>query len=221
MSRKTLSLTPRLYDYLLSVGVRQHPVLEQLAADTARMPEAEMQISPEQGAFMALLVELTGAKRCLEVGVFTGYSALAVALAMPEDGRLLACDVNEKWTAIARTYWTEAGVEDKIHLRLAPALETLDNFLAEGMAGSFDFAFIDADKTEYAAYYERALELLRPGGLMVVDNVLCGGKAADPANTSADMLSRRDFNASLYQDERITLSMIPVADGLTLAIKRS
>ena len=221
MSRKTLSLTPRLYDYLLSVGVRQHPVLEQLAADTARMPEAEMQISPEQGAFMALLVELTGAKRCLEVGVFTGYSALAVALAMPEDGRLLACDVNEKWTAIARTYWAEAGVEDKIHLHLAPALETLDNFLAEGIAGSFDFAFIDADKTEYAAYYERALELLRPGGLMVVDNVLCGGKAADPANTSADTLSRRDFNASLYQDERITLSMIPVADGLTLAVKRS
>jgi predicted O-methyltransferase YrrM len=221
MSRKTLSLTPRLYDYLLSVGVRQHPVLEQLAADTARMPEAEMQISPEQGAFMALLVELTGAKRCLEVGVFTGYSALAVALALPEDGQLLACDVNEKWTAIARTYWAEAGVEDRIHLHLAPALETLDNFLAEGIAGSFDFAFIDADKTEYAAYYERALELLRPGGLMVVDNVLCGGKAADPANTSADTLSRRDFNASLYQDERITLSMIPVADGLTLAIKRS
>jgi predicted O-methyltransferase YrrM len=221
MSRKTLSLTPRLYDYLLSVGVRQHPVLERLAADTARMPEAEMQISPEQGAFMALLVELTGAKRCLEVGVFTGYSALAVALALPEDGQLLACDVNEKWTAIARTYWAEAGVEDRIHLHLAPALETLDNFLAEGIAGSFDFAFIDADKTEYAAYYERALELLRPGGLMVVDNVLCGGKAADPANTSADTLSRRDFNASLYQDERITLSMIPVADGLTLAIKRS
>jgi caffeoyl-CoA O-methyltransferase len=185
------------------------------------MPEAEMQISPEQGAFMALLVELTGAKLCLEVGVFTGYSALAVALAMPEDGRLLACDVNEKWTAIARTYWAEAGVEDKIHLHLAPALETLDNFLADGIAGSFDFAFIDADKTEYAAYYERVLELLRPGGLMVVDNVLCGGKAADPANTSTDTLSRRDFNASLYQDERITLSMIPVADGLTLAVKRS
>ena len=220
MTRETLPLTPRLYDYLLSVGVREHPVLKRLAAESDALPDAEMRISPEQGAFMALLVEIMGVKRCLEIGVFTGYSALAVALALPADGRIVACDVNREWTAVARRYWTEAGVKDKIDLRLAPALETLDTLMAEGAAGSFDFAFIDADKSEYTAYYERVLELLRPGGLMVVDNVLCGGRVADAGDTSTDTLSRRDFNAALHQDKRITLSMIPVADGLTLAVKR-
>jgi len=220
MTRKSLHLTPRIYDYLLAMGVRQHPVLERLAADTARMAEANMQVSPEQGAFMAFLVELMGAKRCLEIGVFTGYSALAVALALPDDGRLLACDVNEKWTAMARSYWAEAGVKEKIHLHLAPAIKTLDDLLAEGAAGSFDFAFLDADKTEYAAYYERVLELLRPGGLMMVDNVLYSGHLADPDKTDDNIEALRIFNTALYHDQRITLSMIPVADGLTLAIKR-
>lgn len=219
MSRKTLPLTPRLYDYLLSVGVREHPVLRRLAAETDKMAEANMRIAPEQGAFMALLVQLTGAKRCLEIGVFTGYSALAVALALPGDGRLLACDVNEKWTTMARRYWAEAGVEDKIHLHLAPALKTLDDLLAEGAAGSFDFAFLDADKTGYAAYYERVLELLRPGGLMIADNVLYNGHLADPNKTSANIEALREFNAALHRDQRITLAMIPVADGLTLAVK--
>ncbi len=220
MTRQTLPLTPRLHDYLLAVGVRDHPVLKRLAAETDTLADANMRIGPEQGAFMALLVELMGAKRYLEIGVFTGYSALAVALALPEDGQIVACDTSEEWTAMAQAYWAEAGVEGKIDLRLAPALETLDDLLAEGAANSFDFAFIDADKSEYAAYYERVLELLRPGGLMVVDNVLCGGRVADAGDTSADTLSRRDFNAALHQDERITLSMIPVADGLTMAVKR-
>ena len=220
MTRQTLPLTPRLHDYLLAVGVRDHPVLKRLAAETDTLADANMRIGPEQGAFMALLVELMGAKRYLEIGVFTGYSALAVALALPEDGQIVACDTSEEWTAMAQAYWAEAGVEGKIDLRLAPALETLDDLLAEGAANSFDFAFIDADKSEYAAYYERVLELLRPGGLMVVDNVLCGGRVSDAGDTSADTLSRRDFNAALHQDKRITLSMIPVADGLTLAVKR-
>jgi predicted O-methyltransferase YrrM len=220
MTRKSLPLTPRLYDYLLAVGVRQHPVLERLAADTARMAEANMQISPAQGAFMAFLVELMGAKRCLEIGVFTGYSALAVALALPDDGRLLACDVNEKWTTMARSYWAEAGVKKKIHLHLAPAIKTLDDLLTEGAASSFDFAFLDADKTEYAAYYERVLKLLRPGGLMMVDNVLYSGHLADPNKTGDNIEALRNFNTALHHDQRITLSMIPVADGLTLAIKR-
>jgi caffeoyl-CoA O-methyltransferase len=220
MTRESIPLTPRLHDYLLAVGVRQHPVLERLAADTARMAEADMQISPEQGAFMAFLVELMGAKRCLEIGVFTGYSALAVALALPDDGRLLACDINEKWTAMARSYWAEAGVKEKIHLHLAPAIKTLDDLLAEGATGSFDFAFLDADKTEYAAYYERVLELLRPGGLMVVDNVLYSGHLANQDKTGDNIEALRNFNTALHHDQRITLSMIPVADGLTLAIKR-
>ena len=220
MTRESLSFTPRLYDYLLAVGVRQHPVLKRLAAETAHMPEAEMQIAPEQGAFMALLVQLMGAKRCLEIGVFTGYSALAVALALPEDGQLLACDVSEEWTAMAQRYWAEARVKKKIDLRLAPALETLDDLLEDGAAGSFDFAFLDADKTGYAAYYERVLELLRPGGLIVADNVLYNGHLADPDKTSANIKALREFNTALFRDERITLSMIPVADGLTLAVKR-
>jgi predicted O-methyltransferase YrrM len=202
------------------VGVRQHPVLKRLAAETAHMLEAEMQIAPEQGAFMALLVQLMGAKRCLEIGVFTGYSALAVALALPDDGRLLACDVSEEWTAMAQRYWDEAGVKKKIDLRLAPALETLDDLLEDGAAGSFDFAFLDADKTGYAAYYERVLELLLPGGLIVADNVLYNGHLADPDKTSANIKALREFNTALFRDERITLSMIPVADGLTLAVKR-
>ena len=179
-----------------------------------------MQVGPEQGQFMALLVELLGARNALEVGTFTGYSALAVALALPEDGRLVACDVSEEWTAIGRRYWEEAGVAHKIDLRLAPAVETLDALLAEGCGGTFDFAFIDADKEGYDAYYERALELMRPGGLVVLDNTLWRGKVADPTISDADTEALRALNTKLAGDERVTLSLLPVGDGVTLARKR-
>ena len=169
---------------------------------------------------MALLVELMGATRCIEVGVFTGYSSLAVALALPPKGRITACDISEEFTAVARRYWAEAGVDHMIDLHLAPALETLDGLIAEGAKGSYDFAFIDAEKTEYADYYERLLTLLRPGGLILVDNVLWSGKVADPAIDSDDTVALRAFNEKLKADERISLSMLPVADGLTLARKR-
>ena len=194
--------------------------MRRLREETASMEQANMQIGPEQGQFMALLVELIGARSVLEVGTFTGYSALAMAVALPENGALVACDVSEEWTAIGRRYWEEAGVAHKIELRLAPALETLDALLAEGRAGTFDFAFIDADKEGYDAYYERALELVRLGGLIVLDNTLWEGKVADPAATDVDTEAIRAINAKLSLDERVTLSLIPVGDGLTLARKR-
>lgn len=179
-----------------------------------------MQLAPEQGQFLALLVELTGARRALEVGSFTGYSGLCLALALPADGRLVACDISEDFTAIARRYWTEAGVAEKIDLRLAPALESLDALLDGGAAGSFDFMFVDADKENYPNYYERGLGLLRPGGLMAIDNVLWGGAVADPARQDADTEAIRALNAKLRDDERVTLSLVPIGDGLTLARKR-
>ena len=194
--------------------------MRRLREETASMEQANMQISPEQGQFMALLVELIGARSVLEIGTFTGYSALAMAVALPENGVLVACDVSEEWTAIGRRYWEEAGVGHKIELRLAPALETLDALLAEGRAGTFDFAFIDADKEGYDAYYERALELVRLGGLIALDNTLWEGKVADPAATDVDTEAIRAINAKLALDERVTLSLIPVGDGLTLARKR-
>jgi len=181
---------------------------------------AQMQIGPEQGQFMALLVELMGARNALEIGTFTGYSALAVALALPEGGRLVACDISEEWTAVGRRYWEEAGVAHKIDLRLAPALETLDALLTEGRAGAFDFAFIDADKEGYDAYYERSLELVRTGGLIAFDNTLWGGKVVDPTATDVDTEAIRAINTKLAGDERVTLSLLPVGDGLTLARKR-
>ena len=179
-----------------------------------------MQIGPEQGQFMTLLVELIGARNALEVGTFTGYSALAVALGLPDDGCLVACDVSEEWTAIGRRYWEEAGVAHKIDLRLAPALETLDGLLAEGRAGTFDFAFIDAEKEAYDVYYERALELIRSGGLVALDNTLWEGKVVDPGVADVDTEAIRAINAKLVGDERVTLSLLPVGDGLTLARKR-
>lgn len=194
--------------------------MRRLREETASMEQANMQIGPEQGQFMALLIELIGARSVLEVGTFTGYSALAMAVALPENGALVACDVSEEWTAIGRRYWEEAGVAHKIELRLAPALETLDALLAEGRAGTFDFAFIDADKEGYDAYYERALELVRLGGLIALDNTLWEGKVADPAATDVDTEAIRAINAKLALDERVTLSLITVGDGLTLARKR-
>ena len=220
MSRQTLNLTDRLYDYLLDVSLREPPLLARLREETAKVPMAEMQISPEQGQFMALLVELIGAHRTLEVGTFTGYSALAVALALPPEGRVITCDINEEMTAIARRYWAEAGVIDKIDLRLAPAVDTLDALLADGQADQFDFAFIDADKTNYLAYYERTLGLLRSGGLIAVDNVLWNGAVADPKRQDDDTSAIRAFNEALHADERVSLSLLPISDGLTLARKR-
>ncbi|MCU0566725.1 MAG: class I SAM-dependent methyltransferase [Oculatellaceae cyanobacterium Prado106] len=216
---KTL-LDESIYHYILSVSLREPELLQQLRQETAQMPMGIMQIAPEQGQFMALLVQLIQAKKTLEVGVFTGYSSLSVALALPADGQMIACDVSEEYTAIARKYWQQAGVAGKIDLRIAPALETLDRLLAEGQASSFDFAFIDADKGNYPNYYERSLQLLRPGGLMAIDNVLWSGKVADPQVQDETTQAIRDFNQTLHQDQRVSLSLVAIADGLTLAMKR-
>ncbi len=220
MSNKTLPMTERLYGYLLSVSLREPEVLRRLREETARDPHAHMQIAPEQGQFMALLAELLGVRRALEIGVYTGYSALWVARVLPADGQLVACDVDADWTATARRYWEEAGVAHKIDLRLAPAGETLDGLLADGEAGTFDFIFIDADKENYARYYEQSLRLLRPGGLMAIDNVLWDGRVAEPETDDAETEAIRALNRKLLGDERISLSLVPVADGLTLALKR-
>jgi predicted O-methyltransferase YrrM len=217
---KFAPLTEHTYQYLLSVSSRESDVLRRLREETAALPNAQMQISPDQGQFMALLVQLLRAKKTLEVGVFTGYSSLVVAAALPADGRVVACDVSEEWTSIARRYWKEAGVAGKIDLRLAPATDTLDSLLAGGEAGTFDFAFIDADKSNYDNYYELSLKLLRAGGLMAIDNVLWSGRPADPKNQEPDTIAIRALNKKLHGDQRITLSMLSVADGLTLALKR-
>ncbi len=220
MANRTHVLTDALYAYLLEVSLREPEVLQQLREETAAYPRSAMQIGPEQGQFMALLVRLMGARKTLEVGVFTGYSALVVALALPPDGQVVACDISEDYTAVARRYWQQAGVAGKIDLRLAPALETLEGLLAHGQAGTFDFAFIDADKANYDAYYERTLRLLRPGGLVAFDNVLWGGKVADASQNDADTQALRALNRKLHHDQRIHLSLLPVGDGLTLALKR-
>ncbi|MEH2173095.1 class I SAM-dependent methyltransferase [Nostoc sp.] len=220
MPKQSIGLDNQLYNYLLSVSLREPEILEKLRQETANHPRSGMQISPEQGQFMSLLVQLIGAKKTLEVGVFTGYSSLSVALALPADGKIIACDVSEEFTAIARRYWQEAGVADKIDLRLAPALETLDRLLATGQAETFDFAFIDADKENYDGYYERSLQLVRPGGLIAIDNVLWSGQVADEQNQDESTQAIRALNEKLHHDERVTLSLVPIADGLTLAIKR-
>ena len=221
MSNKTFTLSDDLYRYMLSVSVRENDHLRRLREETATNPEASMQISPEQGQLMALLVTLMGVTRALEIGVFTGYSSLAVALALPPHGKLVACDRNPEWIAVARRYWKEAGVEEKIDLRLAPAMQTLDTMLAQGQQHSFDFIFIDADKKQYLGYYERSLALLRPGGLIAVDNVLWSGRVADPHNTDEETLALRTFNQRLREDDRVLVSLIPIGDGLTLAMKRT
>jgi len=219
MSNKTFTLSDDLYAYLFDQSVREPDVLRRLREETARDAMARMQIAPEQGQLMQLLVRLMGARRYLEVGVFTGYSSLAVALALPTDGRIVACDVSESWTKVARRYWAEAGVTEKIDLRLAPALQTLDGLIAGGASGSFDFAFIDADKTSYRAYYERALTLIRVGGLIAVDNTLWEGRVAEPKVRDADTQAIRDFNQHLRDDQRVHLCLIPIGDGLSLALK--
>ena len=220
MSRSSINLDDALYEYMLGVSLREADLLAQLREETARDPMARMQIAPEQGQFMAWLLKLMGASRGIEVGVFTGYSSLCAALAMGEQSYLLACDNSEEWTTVARRYWARAGIEDRIELRLAPALQTLDAALADGQAGSFDYAFIDADKENYAGYYERCLQLLRPGGVILIDNVLWDGRVVDPKEDDADTRAIRALNNALHDDERIDLSLVPIADGLSLCRKR-
>ena len=204
--------------YYERVAVREPPLLARLREETAKLPMARMQIAAEEGQLLALLIRLMGARRCVEVGVFTGYSSLVTALALPENGYLLACDVSREWTDIARRYWQEAGVSDRIDLRLAPAAQTLDAELVRA-AGTYDFAFIDADKENYIGYYERCLKLLRPGGLIAVDNTLWSGRVADPAVTDADTSALRAFNELVRRDQRVDFCLVPIADGVTLARK--
>jgi caffeoyl-CoA O-methyltransferase len=220
MSTRTLNLDDTLYDYVLAHSLREHPAQTALREATRTHRFAGMQISPEQGQLMAMLVRLIGARRCIEVGVFTGYSALSVALALPDDGRLLACDISDDYTRIALPFWQQAGVAQKIELVIAPALRTLDARLAAGGAGRHDFAFIDADKTGYDDYFERCLQLLRSGGLIAIDNTLWGGKVAGDAPGDADTLALQALNRKLHRDPRIDLALLPLGDGLTLARKR-
>ena len=220
MSNQTIGLTDALHQYLLNTSLREPEVLLALREETAKLPTANMQIAPEQGQFMAMLVHLCGARNIIEVGVYTGYSSLAMARALPENGRLLACDVSEEYTNIAQRYWSEAGVSSKIDLHLAPAIETLQTLRDDGAAGRFDIAFIDADKANYDEYYEHCLALLRQGGLIIVDNVLWGGSVIDPDKQDEDTCAIRAFNQKLLNDQRVDISLVPIGDGLTLARKR-
>lgn len=220
MANASLGLPADLQEYLVAIGLREPDVLRRLRDETAALPEHGMQIAPEEGMLLGLLVELIGARRCLEIGTFTGYSSTAVALALPADGRLVCLDVSDEWTALARRTWDEAGVADRVELRLGPAVESLDRLLADGGAGTFDFAFIDADKESYPAYYERVLTLLRTGGLVAIDNVFRAGRVADPAETDPGTAAIRGLNETIHGDERVSIAVVPIADGLTLARKR-
>ena len=216
---KSLSITEDLYNYILAVSSRESDIQRRLREETARHPMAIMQVSPDQAQFMSLLVELIGATTAIEIGVFTGYSALAVALALPPDGQLIACDISTEWTDTGKPYWQEAGVAEKIDLRIAPALDTLDALISAGQQGCFDFIFIDADKINYLNYYERALVLCRPGGLIAVDNVLWFGSVIDKNKQDESTEAIRAFNKKLHLDKRISLSLVPIGDGLMLARK--
>lgn len=220
MSMGTLTLTPALRDYLVAVGVREDPLLAALREETAALPEANMQISPEQGALMGLLARLVGARAILELGTFTGYSSIVLARGLQDGGRITCCDRSEAWTSIARRYWEQAGLVDKIELRLGPALDTLDRLIAEGRTGAYDLAFVDADKENLAEYHERVLVLLRSGGAVMYDNVLWGGAVLDPSDTRASTEAIRAFNAKVAVDPRVDLAMIPIGDGLTICRKR-
>lgn len=220
MSSRPTELTDALHDYLRKVSLREPKVLKRLRVETQKMPRGRLQITPEQGQFMALLVELIGAKRCFEIGTFTGYSACAVALALPPNGKLIACDISQDYTAVARRYWREAGVDKKVDLRIAPAIQTLDTLLKNNQAGKFDFGFIDADKPNYDGYYERSLKLLRKGGLLLIDNVLWGGSVIDKSDRDLSTRCVRALNKKIHGDKRVSISMIAIGDGLTLARKR-
>ncbi len=219
MGKKTLDLNDALYEYLLKVSLRDTEVLKSLREETNQLEMGIMQISADQGQFMALLVKLLNARRIVEVGTFTGYSSLVMAQALPGDGQIIACDISEEWTRVAKRYWKQAGVDHKIDLRLAPALTTLDKLLADGQSESFDFAFIDADKTGQQLYYERCLMLIRSGGLIAIDNVLWGGNVVNPEDQSEDTRAIREFNEFILNDDRVDISLVPVGDGLTLARK--
>jgi caffeoyl-CoA O-methyltransferase len=221
MANRSTELTEPLYDYMLSISLREPQVMSDLRAETAKLPEGGMQIGPDQAQFMGMLVKLIGAKRALEVGTFTGYSALTVALALPEDGQLVACDVSDEWTSIGRRYWQKAGVAHKIDLRIAPALETLGKMAADrSQHNSFDFAFIDADKDNYDAYFEYAMQLVRPGGLITIDNIFRGGAVIDAKDLDAGTDAIRQLNAKLKHDERVEVAVVSIGDGLTLARKK-
>jgi predicted O-methyltransferase YrrM len=210
-----LEISGALYDYVVAMGTRETREQRELRAETGGLPMGGMQIGADQGALLQALVRILRAKRCIEVGTFTGYSALSVALALPEDGKIVCCDVSEEWTSIARRYWKKAGVEAKIDLRIAPALETLAK-----LKGKYDFAFIDADKPNYWKYYERCLELLREGGLVAVDNTLWGGSVIQRGDRSESTVALREFNERVAQDRRVDIALVPIGDGLTLAVKR-
>ncbi len=220
MSSSTLQLNEKVQDYLLGHSLRESTVCQQLREETRPMKMGMMQVSPEQGQFMAFLVELTGTRKAVEVGTFTGYSALCIAQALPEEGTLVCCDVSEEWTAVGKKYWEQAGVSDRIDLRIGPAVDTLKAMCDSEEEGSFDFGFIDADKTNYQYYYEHVLALLRTGGLLLIDNVLWGGSVANLDKTDKDTEAIRALNTFLHHDDRVSLSMLPVGDGLTLALKR-
>ncbi|MFQ5469518.1 MAG: class I SAM-dependent methyltransferase [Gammaproteobacteria bacterium] len=220
MGKQTLNLDEALYEYLLSVSLRDSSIQKALREETDQLEMGVMQISADQAQFMALLVKLINAKTAIEIGVFTGYSALTVAQALPVDGRLVACDISKEWTDRARPYWQKAGVDHKIDLRLSPALDTLVSLSQDGETGSYDFAFIDADKVNQLQYYERCLNLIRPGGVIAIDNVLWGGAVIDPENTNEDTIAIRQFNEFLHSDDRVDISLVPIGDGLTLARKK-
>jgi predicted O-methyltransferase YrrM len=220
MANRSIQITEQLYDYMIANSVREPKILAELRAETSKLPMAMMQIGPEQGQFMALLVRLIGAKNIVEVGTFTGYSSLAMALALGKDARITCCDISEEFTAVARKYWAKAGVADRIELKLGPAADSLQAMLKEGAKGKVDFAFIDADKTNYETYYDLVLQMLRPGGLLAIDNVLWGGDVANPKKKDEDTEAIRRINKKVHADERVDVSLVPIGDGLTLARKR-
>lgn len=220
MSTSSIGLSDQLHEYLLSVSAPADPLWQQLDSETREAVGYNMQISREQAQLMTVLIKLTGASHALEIGTFTGYSAMTIARALPADGRLVACDVSDEWTAIAKKYWQQANVASKIELKIAPAADTLDNLISEGLSATFDFAFIDADKSNYGTYYERCLTLLRPGGLVCVDNTLWGGSVADPNKNDADTIAIRELNLAMFEDRRVESSLIPIGDGLHLGLKK-
>ena len=219
MSNRTLSIDDRIYDYLCDVSINEPELLTQLREETAQLEFSEMQISPEQGQFMSLLIKLTGAKRAIEIGTFTGYSSICLASAMPEEAKLICCDISAQWTAIAEKYWALAKLDKKITLYIQPAEQTLQMLLDNGAEKTFDFVFIDADKQNYILYYEMALDLLKKGGLIAVDNTLWSGAVADPENTEPGTRAIRRFNEMLKQDNRVSTSLLTIGDGLTLILK--
>ncbi|WP_422447576.1 MULTISPECIES: class I SAM-dependent methyltransferase [unclassified Endozoicomonas] len=220
MSTETLQLNDTLYQYIYNVGLREHPALKELRELTSHHPYRMMQISAEQGQLMAMLAKLSNARRTIEIGVFTGYSALSVALALPDDGELIACDISSEYTDIAKPFWEKAGVSERIKLHLAPASETLNQLIRNGELNQFDMAFIDADKTGYDVYYEQCLQLIRPGGLILIDNVLWSGRVADAEASDDDTAALKALNRKIHDDDRVDMMILPVSDGLTIAIKR-